>query len=100
MHFTFFDSLTIDIAHLRNVEAVDRNFPTRKFPPLCSPPEVSPPYEICRWREPVPNRVPDPNASYKPEQRRGESVPPGVKNPRGEKTGGNTGMETFGGERP
>ena len=31
--------------------------------------------EICRWREPVPTRVPNPNASeasYKPEQRRGE----------------------------
>ena len=66
----------------------DRNFFPRNFPSLCSPPvffppEVFPPCEIWRWREPVPTRVPNPNASeasYKPEQRRGDSVPP-----RGEK---------------
>ena len=60
--------------------------PARKFPPLCSPPEVSLSCEICRWRKPVLTRVPNPNASeasYKPEQHRGGSVPSGVKNPWG-----------------
>ena len=60
-------------------------------------------------REPDPTRVLNPNASeasYKPKQRREESVPPGVKNPRGrgtsggEKLGGNTGVETSGGKGP
>ena len=62
----------------------------RKFPPLCSPPEISAPCEIWRWRETVPTRVPNPNASeasYKPEQGRGGSVLPGVENPRGETSG-------------
>ena len=57
------------------------------FPPQAIPPRTLPPHEkytwkqrcqafrkICRWREPVPTRVLNPDASeasYKPEQRRG-----------------------------
>ena len=72
----------------RRVDLGDWNIPPRKilpekFPsegstPVVSPPEHSPPWilawlcEICRWREPVPTRVLNPNAneaSYKPKQR-------------------------------
>ena len=63
----------------------DRNFPPRKSPPLCTPPVFCPSCEICRLREAVPTRVPNPNASeacYKPEQRRRGSIPPELKNPR------------------
>ena len=73
-------------------------FPTGKFhsegaTPVVSPPEHSPHEKyawkqrylalrkIYRWREPVPTRVLNPNASeasYKPEQRRGGTFPGGI----------------------
>ena len=78
-----------------------------------SPPEVStpvfppgsfPPCEICRWREPVPTRVPNPNASkasYKPEQRRGGSIHPEGENFQEEKNrGGTQGWKLTGGNGP
>ena len=67
----------------------DRNFPPRNFPSLCSPP-VFPPHAKYAVEA---TRVPNPNASeasYKPEQRRGEVSPQGWK----------TLGETSGGESP
>jgi len=85
------------------VWTVTGHFIPGQFPPGTSPPDTSSHEKytwkqcclalrkICRWREPVPTKVPNPNAreaSYKPEQRRegsdiGESA-------RGEKCPGGT----------
>ena len=81
-------------------------FPPGKLPPEGSTPVVFPPNEawlceICRWREPVPTRVLNPNASeasYKPKQRsykpKKYSVLSGGNIPLGEYTG----VECSGGE--
>ena len=49
-----------------------RKVPLRFFPPGTFPPNETRLCEICRWREPVPTRALNPNASeasYKPKQR-------------------------------